>query len=112
MENQAAKVQAKPLQTEKSVDVLDSLVGLVPSSIFKCLEERVELGVRKYGSRLKTHSVRDAALDCFQEALDGIMYAQQLCLEGRDDGSLRKSFIVLASSIYVRHINGIRLFSL
>ncbi len=104
MSNDAQQVQALPTRNEKSQDVLESLRGKVPAEIFAQLEERVALGVRKYGSRLETNNGRDVLLDCVQEALDGIMYSAQAKLQGDDSGLLLDLFVRL-----VRIINGRRI---
>lgn len=54
---------------------LDATV-LVPD-----IESRVAMGEKKYGTRLKCFNGRDAALDQYQELLDGINYAGQNMLE-------------------------------
>lgn len=94
-DRRAAEVQALPVESPESVDVLDTLQKHVSDSLFAQLSARVELGVKKYGMRLKTHNTRDAFLDCKQEGLDGIMYGQQLFLQGEDDGRIRDRFIRL-----------------
>lgn len=96
----AGAVQPKPTSLEAGEDVLDSLRAVTPPIIFAQLIERVEFGVRKYGTRLKTFNGRDVLLDCRQEALDGIMYSQQAVLqniEGAED--LREEFVNLVERI-------------
>lgn len=89
----ASKVQALPVDNPNSNDVLESLRNFLDPNIFSQLEERVALGVRKYGTRLRTHNGRDALLDCRQELLDGCMYSRQAMLEGTDNGQLLQTFI-------------------
>lgn len=100
----AALVQALPTECSESVDVLDSFKELLNNEIisedlYEQLKRRVDLGVKKYGSRLKTYNGRDTLLDCRQEALDGIMYGQQAVLEGRSKGYLRDRFIAIIQEI-------------
>lgn len=45
------------------------------------LEARAEMGYGRYGTYLRTYNGRDAAMDCYQELLDGLMYIQQAMME-------------------------------
>lgn len=45
---------------------------------------RVEMGKRKYGTRLQAHNERDALMDAYQEAIDLVMYLRQAIAE-RDE---------------------------
>ena len=45
------------------------------------LEARAEMGYGRYGTYLRTHNGRDAAMDCYQELLDGLMYIMQAMME-------------------------------
>jgi hypothetical protein len=88
------------MASEVGEDVLDSLRAVTSPTLFAELEARVEFGVRKYGTRLKTFNGRDVLLDCRQEALDGIMYSQQAVLQGLPYAdALRNAFIHLAQCI-------------
>jgi hypothetical protein len=78
----AARVQPRSITTENSKNVLETLRHKVPIDIFNMLEDRVRLGEERYGVALQTFNGREALLDCLQESLDGIMYAQQDFLEG------------------------------
>lgn len=49
------------------------------------LSERAAVGLQKYGRLLETHNGRDALMDLYQEALDGVMYAAQYLLEAAQD---------------------------
>lgn len=91
--NDAGKVQNLPQMRGPGVNVLETLQGKVPSEIYAQLEERVQLGIKKYGMSLQTNNGRDALLDCLQEALDGIMYSQQAKLEEKDSGLLLDMFV-------------------
>jgi hypothetical protein len=96
----AGDVQPRPMASEVGEDVLDSLRAVTSPTLFAELEARVEFGVRKYGTRLKTFNGRDVLLDCRQEALDGIMYAQQAVLQGIPQAdALRNEFVHLVECI-------------
>lgn len=41
------------------------------------IQERVDAGERKYGTKLMTHNGRDALMDAYQEAIDLVMYLRQ-----------------------------------
>lgn len=88
-----AVVQQLPTEQEGSEDVLESLKHVLTADVYEQLEQRVALGVKKYGSRLKTLNGRDVRMDCRQELLDGIMYAQQGLLEGKIPIYIRNRFI-------------------
>ena len=79
----AAKEQPRSITTENSKNVLETLRGKIPINIYSMLEDRVKIGVVRYGVGLQTFNGREALLDCLQEACDGIMYAQQDYLEGK-----------------------------
>lgn len=61
-------------------------------SIFHRLEadmvERDALGAERYGVRLQPFNGRDALADCYQEVLDGIVYARQALIDGDLDADL------------------------
>jgi hypothetical protein len=96
----AGDVQPGPMAAEVGEDVLDSLRAVTSPALFAELEARVELGVRKYGTRLKTFNGRDVLLDCRQEALDGIMYSQQAVLQDIPGADiLRYEFLRLAERV-------------
>jgi hypothetical protein len=85
----AAKVQAMPVTNPDSRDVLQDLLKasdyrgpIIDENLARQLEERVALGVRKYGTRLQSHNGRDVCLDIRQELLDGIMYSHQGVMQG------------------------------
>lgn len=94
----ASAVQNLPTTSERSVDVLDSLRDIMPADVFVELSARVELGVRKYGSRLKTDNGRDVAVDCRQEILDTIMYSQQGYLQSEPGSLAAEKFRVIRSN--------------
>lgn len=85
----AAKVQQMPVTNFDSRDVLDDLIAthsfagpLLTLELKEQLEDRVSLGVRKYGTRLQSHNGRDVVMDVRQELLDGIMYSHQAVMQG------------------------------
>lgn len=43
---------------------------------------RAEMGLKKYGTKLRVNNGRKAAVDLYQEVMDGIMYAMQARMEG------------------------------
>lgn len=52
--------------------------------IAKGIEDRRDLGLRKYGTVLQPGNGRDALKDAWDEALDMYVYLTQLKLEGED----------------------------
>jgi hypothetical protein len=78
----ATNRQQLPTTSGISEDVLESLRDELPDDVFAFLEERVLMGEKKYGSRLKTFNGRDPWIDAKQEAADGIMYGRQIHNEG------------------------------
>lgn len=48
----------------------------------KDLSDRIEMGAKKYGSRLKAFNGRNVLLDWYQEVLDAIEYGKQAQMEG------------------------------
>jgi len=47
----------------------------------KDLEDRAEVGKKKYGTYLRAHNSRDALVDALQEAYDLVMYLRQAIYE-------------------------------
>lgn len=45
------------------------------------LEDREQLGIRRYGTPLQPHNGRDALRDAYEEALDLACYLKQVLLE-------------------------------
>jgi hypothetical protein len=58
------------------------MTGQVRSAVANGLRDRRELGISKYGRALQSHNGRDSLLDAWQEALDTLVYLQQMQLEG------------------------------
>jgi len=64
----------------KEVD-LASRSNVVFAAVRRDFEERITLGVERYGHPLQTNNGRDAGLDAYQELLDAAHYLKQLELE-------------------------------
>jgi hypothetical protein len=45
------------------------------------IQDRIEMGCKKYGTKLQTFNGRNALWDAYQEALDLVMYLRQAILE-------------------------------
>lgn len=55
----------------------------IQSRVIRDIEERRQLGIRRYGTALQPHNGRDALLDLYEELLDACMYIKQ-CIVERD----------------------------
>lgn len=75
--NRAVENQVKPKGT--GVVVLDLVI--------KDLEDRAEVGEKRYGEKLKTFNGRSALTDAYQEAIDLVMYLRQLIEEEKVNGN-------------------------
>jgi hypothetical protein len=53
----------------------------VADYVLQDIQERVEAGEKKYGTKLQTFNGRDPLWDAYQEALDLVMYLRQAILE-------------------------------
>lgn len=78
--------------------VIDELARSFPDEeisqfIIRGLEERRELGVRKYHRVLQSHNGRSAWKDCWEEVLDSLVYATQLELEESHAADIRSSLM-------------------
>lgn len=51
-------------------------------TVIQDVEERAQLGEKRYGERLRAFNSRDARLDLYQEVLDALMYCRQVIEEG------------------------------
>lgn len=49
--------------------------------VFKDMQERDQMGLRKHGTRLQPNNGRDALVDAYQEALDLTVYLRQAIFE-------------------------------
>lgn len=54
---------------------------LVLPFVIQDLKDRSDLGLSRYGTRLRAHNGRNALWDAYQEALDLVMYLRQAILE-------------------------------
>jgi hypothetical protein len=53
----------------------------VGKEVIKDIEDRIDLGLSRYGSLLKTFNNRDSLVDLYQELIDGCMYVKQKLME-------------------------------
>ena len=53
----------------------------VSEAVKRDLDERIALGIRRYGKPLQTFNGRDALLDAYQEGLDLVHYLKQAIME-------------------------------
>lgn len=104
--SEAAKVQQLPVSNPDSKDVLMDLRNaadyrgpILTPELYDQLYERVQLGVRKYGTRLQSHNGRSVTLDIRQELLDGIMYSHQGVMEGKRVAHIRNGLIVMLQEL-------------
>ena len=67
----------EPPPTQGKVDVT--------TEVIKDLEERAEIGAKKYGTRLQSHNGRRGIVDAYQEALDLCVYLKQELIERYDN---------------------------
>lgn len=88
---------AEPMPVGNGIDVAvvaaEKLKELGLNEIAEDIEARIRLGERKYGTRLKAFNGRNAWMDAYQEALDGVNYAAQVQIEGLDNGELFNKFV-------------------
>jgi hypothetical protein len=53
----------------------------VADKVIDDINERVQLGLDKYGTKLMTFNGRNALVDLYQELIDATMYIKQLLME-------------------------------
>lgn len=53
----------------------------VADFVLKDIQDRIDIGYKKYGTKLETNNGRDALMDAYQESLDLVMYLRQAILE-------------------------------
>lgn len=53
----------------------------VGKEVIKDIEDRIDLGLSRYGSLLMTFNNRDSLVDLYQELIDGCMYVKQKLIE-------------------------------
>lgn len=75
--------ERQPPPTGSGIDVTADICGLpeVSLELAEALRRRSVEGAKKYGTPLRTNNGRNAAVDCYQELLDAIVYAHQAHLE-------------------------------
>jgi len=86
------KVEPKPIMTKNSKNVPDNLINFLHNnfsnseSIFLCNQilDRMNFGIKKYGTALHSFNGRDAVNDANQELIDAIQYIFQAHLENKD----------------------------
>ncbi len=49
--------------------------------VIKDMQTRIDMGFKKYGTKLQTHNGRDALQDLYEELIDAVMYLKQTILE-------------------------------
>lgn len=76
-------IERQPSPTGSGIDVTADVCGLpeVSLELAEALRRRSVEGAKKYGTPLRTNNGRNAAVDCYQELLDAIVYAHQAHLE-------------------------------
>ena len=60
------------------------------------MNDRIALGVERYGTKLQTHNGRDALVDAYQEALDLVMYLRQEIEERKRSTATDEAVIPMA----------------
>ena len=81
-------------------DIWGDLLPRLPERLRPYAAERRRQGIERYGVTLSPFNGRDARMDLFQELLDGIAYAEQAVVEGRENyGSVRDNLIALAYAV-------------
>lgn len=55
---------------------------IVLEAVLRDLLDRIKVGEKKYGTRLKTNNGRDSVLDAYQKLLDASLYLKQAQMEG------------------------------
>jgi len=93
----------QPTPTGDGIDVAvvaaERLKAMGLNDIAEDIEARIRLGERKYGTRLKAFNGRDAAMDLYQEVLDGINYAQQCDIENKPLQGVFEALVGLAVEV-------------
>ncbi len=81
----ATVIQPRPVG--EGEDVNESLTALpnVSTALAQDFARRSLQGAAKYGTTLRTHNGRNAAVDAYQELLDASVYLHQLWLETPED---------------------------
>ena len=66
----------QPLPTKNDNPIIQDL-------LIKDIQERTQIGIKRYGTALQAHNGRDALTDAYQESMDLSAYLRQ-CLFERD----------------------------
>jgi hypothetical protein len=84
MESQKVAEQgdSQPLPTEGKRDVFPEM----RAAFLKMYEERMALGIQRYGRTLQTHNGRNVGVDVLEELFDAFAYAMQFVMEHSDLG--------------------------
>lgn len=83
-----------------------SSIQFHPSQMLKDdLEARAEMGLKKYGTKLRINNGRRAIVDLYQEIMDAIMYAMQARLEGDVDAGKFVEPLIQYGTMIAAHIN-------
>jgi hypothetical protein len=69
---------------------LDPMPGIttIYPLVIKDIEERVVMGITRYGTPLKSQNGRDALWDAYVEAIDLVMYLRQELEERKEDNNV------------------------
>jgi len=83
-----------------------SSIQFQPSEMLReDLEARAEMGLKKYGTKLRVNNGRRAIVDLYQEIMDAIMYAMQARLEGDVEAGKFVDPLIQYGSMLASHIN-------
>lgn len=58
---------------------------VVANFVLRDIQDRIDAGEKKYGTKLMTNNGRNALWDAYQEAIDLVMYLRQEILEREED---------------------------
>ena len=62
--------------------------------VIKDMEDRMRVGVERYGEALKANNGRDALIDLYQELLDAAVYIRQRIEEVKDLRTMAKAYYI------------------
>ena len=97
MSEKVDEEHTQPMPTENSEPYIQDMV-------IKDIEERRQMGIRKYGTALQPFNGRDALKDAYEECLDQAIYLKQAMVE-RDrtqvslESSKAKEMAILAVKV-------------
>jgi hypothetical protein len=77
----------------------------VGKEVIKDIENRIDLGLSRYGSLLKTFNNRDSLVDLYQELIDGCMYVKQKLMETEEIKEELRILIGITRSLPSTRIN-------